>query len=128
MTLLNYCLAGFLHPVFSEDSDMEKKFTALRIVGSIYKALGIISGLFTILMIVLIVIGGASSLNNMYGGMGVSGAGSLGMLILVVLVFIFGAIYSISIYGFGELIFLLVGLEENTRFTAILLRDRIQRV
>ena len=107
---------------------MEKKFTALRIIGTIYKALGILSGLLTILAIVLVIVGGASSLNSMYGSMGMSGSGSLGLLILVVFTFIIGTIYSLTIYGLGEMIYLLISLEENTRFTAILLRDRIQRV
>jgi hypothetical protein len=112
---------------------MEKRYTGLRLAGTIYKVLGIIFGVLTILAVVGIclsaVLGGAA-MNNVARDMGGSATmlgslgGVVGGIIFSILALIYGGAISIGLYAFGELVFLLVSLEENTRATAMLLQRR----
>jgi len=115
---------------------MEKKFKALRFVGSVYKVIGIIAGVLTIIgalgSCLFSILGGSlmtaaiDSFSNSGGGSsgpaGVLG-GVVGGVILGVIILLYGGIASITLYAFGEGIYLLIGLEENTRTTALLLQE-----
>ncbi len=112
---------------------MEKRYTALRTIGTIYKILGIISGAITLLVILGIcaasVLGGAAlgELGNQFGGsygMGSMFGGVLGGIFLGFLAILYGGSISITLYAFGEGIFLLLALEENTRATAEMLTQQ----
>ena len=116
---------------------MEKKFKALRFVGTVYKVLGIIGGVLTVIGAVgfcLFSILGGSLMNSVlnsvgnYGGGGSSGpagflGGILGGVIVGGIILLYGGIGSITLYAFGEGIYLLIGLEENTRTTALMLQQ-----
>ncbi len=117
---------------------MEKKFKALRFVGTVYKVVGIIGGVLTILgalgFCLFSILGGSlmtsilNSASNTYGG-GSSGpagflGGILGGVIMGGIILIYGGITSITLYAFGEGIYLLIALEENTRTTALLLQQQ----
>jgi hypothetical protein len=106
---------------------MEKRYTALRTIGTVYKILGIISGVVTILAILGIcatsILGGAAlgELGNQFGGsygMGGMFGGVLSGIIFGFLAILYGGGMSITLYAFGEGIYLLLALEENTRTTA----------
>ena len=110
---------------------MGKRYTALRIIGSIYKALGIIVGVITILGVLSIcatsVLGGAivDNLTNQLGGnAGGAGlfSGIFGGLILGLFVIINGGGIAVTLYALGEGIYLFLAMEENTREISILLR------
>lgn len=114
---------------------MERRFRALRTVGTIYKIVGIIVALLTVLGAIGVCLGGVLG-----GGMmqtltrtqnwgllgGVMGAG-LGPIVsgaLAIGALLYGAFGAITLYAIGELIDLLVALEENTRSTALLLQQQ----
>ena len=115
---------------------MEKKFKALRFVGTVYKVIGIIAGVLTDISAIgfclFSILGGSlinsvlNSVSNAYGGGGGNPAGVLGGILggVVVggLILLYGGIASVTLYAFGEGFYLLIGLEENTRTTALLLQ------
>lgn len=110
---------------------MEKKFKILRFVGSVYKILGIISAVVTVIAGIGIcltsVLGGAMldrvqrELGNV-GPMGLVG-GAAGGAIIGGVILLYGATMALLLYGIGEGIYLLLTLEENTRATAIYLQQ-----
>jgi len=109
---------------------MEKRYKALRIVGLLYKILGVIAAVITVLAVVSLclttVLGGAAirrfaddfgpraALPGMMGG-------ALGGLIGSIFILIYSGGAAITFYGLGEMIDLFLALEENTRRTAQLL-------
>ncbi len=111
---------------------MEKRYGALRIVGTIYKVLGIIAAVLTVLAVVALcgagAVGGAAldsvgrGLGQDFGG-GAYG-GMLGGVLLSVVAVLYGGIIAITLYAFGEMIYLLIALEENTRLTAQMLQHQ----
>jgi hypothetical protein len=102
---------------------MEKKYTALRVIGTFYKIAGVLVALGTILMVVLEVVG-ASAGNQYLSQYGYTG-GPVVAFIGIIITFIFGGLSALGVFALGEALYLLIGLEENTRFTAIVLRDRL---
>jgi hypothetical protein len=108
---------------FAKEKFMEKKYGVLRVIATLYKILGILIALGTILIVLLAVVGVAAggSAMRQYGGFD---GGPVVAFIGVIMLFIGGGLTALGVYAVGEGISLLVGLEENTRFTAMLLRDR----
>jgi hypothetical protein len=116
---------------------MEKRFKILRIVGTVYKVVGIIIAVVTLLSALgfcgMSVLGGSAMqgvLNNMPGktqglgqGFGLLG-GVVGGVLFSLVIILFGAIYAVTIYALGEAVYLLIALEENTRRTALLLHSQ----
>ncbi len=99
---------------------MGNKFRVLRIVATIIKILAWI-------ILVLGVLGGCASLVlGLMGGAATPRGGGAGLAILGglfgafsgVVVIIFAALQFLFLYAWGELIYLLLALEENTRLTA----------
>jgi len=116
---------------------MEKRFTILRIVGTIYKVVGIIIAVVTLLSALgfcgMSVLGGSameSVLNNLPGGAGGQGqglgllGGVVGGVLFSLAIILSGGIYAVTIYALGEAVYLLIALEENTRRTALLLHSQ----
>jgi len=110
---------------------MDKRYTGLRIIGTIYKVLGIIAGVITILVVLSIcatsILGGAflNNLSNQLGGE-TSGAGLLsgvfGGLVVGLFAIINGGGIAVTLYALGEGIYLFLAMEENTRAITMLLR------
>ncbi len=112
---------------------VSKHYQALRTIGTIYKILGVIAGVVTILLVLgfcgTSVLGGGflGSLESSYGRG--SGAGPIvgiltGLLGSVVII-IYGGATSVTLYAAGELVYLILALEENTRATAQFLQQQI---
>ena len=109
---------------------MEKRYTALRIIGTIYKILGIIAGVITILALLgtcaATVWGGAfleqisNEMYQLYDGAGFLGSALGGVMISILLV-MYGGGLAVTLYALGEGGYLMLSIEENTRATAILL-------
>lgn len=110
---------------------MGERYKALRTIGTIYKILGGIVAVLTVLIALGIcatsVLGGAAlnSLSREFGsssGLGGFFGGALGGFLGALIAILYGGGFSITLYGFGEGVYLLIALEENTRLTAELLR------
>jgi hypothetical protein len=106
-----------------------KKYTALRTIASIFKILGIISMVITILLSLgscLFFGFVGTSMNaimyNMTGSSGDSAATIIAGIITGLIVLIYGGFSSLMIYGAGELIYVLLDIEQNTRESSELLR------
>lgn len=110
--------------------ELEKKFTVLRVIGTIYKVLAwivLILGILAALAILAAGIWGEARLVRPYGIiprpyaplMSIAGGlfGALGIAVGAVFYFLF-------LYAAGEAIFLILAIEENTRATAQYLRSR----
>ena len=107
-----------------------KKYKALRTIATIFKILGAISLVLTILLALASClyygIMGASFSNlsrDLYGLTGgESGAVVAAGIILGLVVLIYGGFSSLMIFGAGELIYVLLDIEQNTRETSELVR------
>lgn len=114
---------------------MEHKYNALRIVGMLYKALGAIVGIITIISIlgfcVMSVFGGAA-MSSMSNQLGFDTGGMAGALVAGLVFTLFAILYgggiAITLYAFGEGISLLIAMEENTRLSSQLLQKQIDRM
>jgi hypothetical protein len=114
---------------------MEKKYKALRTIGTIYKILGTIVGIITILGVIGIcatsVLGGAAleSIINQVGSYGNSGASggaglfssALGGLLISFGILINGGGLALTFFALGEGIYVFISIEENTRASVALL-------
>lgn len=102
---------------------MKKRFGVLRVLSSILKILGIITA-------AMAVIGGLITFvmsfagGDMFEAMGMDTTGGvLAGLLMAFLIVLGGALYAVFLYGYGELLMLLISMEENTFNTVKLLED-----
>lgn len=112
---------------------VEKRFKVLRFIGSLYKILGIILGVLAILsalgMCVFSFFGGAmmeglaQEFSTDASGVGLL-SGALGGIVFGLVVLISGCMGAAGTYAVGEVIYLFLTIEENTRASAELLRSR----
>lgn len=106
---------------------MQKKYGALRAIGTILKVFGVIEMILAFAGMVAIIVfssvmGNTLMLGQYYVDMGGSAILiGIGIGLLFFLVTLAGAI---AAYAVGELIFLFIAMEENTRATAILLQQQ----
>jgi len=107
---------------------MNKRYKVLRFIGSLYKVMGAALAIFTILGAIgscLISIFSGSVMDSMmrsysdYPGFSGLFSGVLGGVIAGFFLLLYGGISAALLYAFGELIFLLIDIEENTRSVAI---------
>jgi len=114
---------------------METRYQALRIIGTVYKVLGIIVASVTVLAIIgfclLSLLGGLGSTAMSRGAdeaaLGIFSTllGTIfGTVCLGVFLLIYGGGIALTLYAAGEGMYLLLALEENTRTTAMLLQGR----
>ncbi len=109
---------------------MEKRYSLLRIIGTIYRILGIIGIVITILgSIGMCVVGflGSTFISEYAAWIDLGfGPGEYVQvaisLILAVMIFINGAAVSLASYAFGEGIHLLISLEKSSRLMASLIQ------
>lgn len=115
---------------------MEKRFTGLRIIATIYKVLGVIAGIITIVLslglcastvfsgVAIDYIGpGFGDFMDPFGMMG----GPLWAIVTSFVAILYGGGIAITLYTFGEGIYLLLALEENSRMTVRLLQSQNQK-
>jgi len=110
---------------------MEKKFKILRFIGTVYKLLGIITAVLTVLgaagFCLTSLLGGAifDQIQRELGNLGPVGlmGGAAGGVIIGGFLLVWGAIVAVMLLAAGEGIFLLLALEENTRTTADCMRQ-----
>ena len=108
---------------------MNRRFVILRTIATIYKVLGIISAVLTLISIIGLcattVLGGAF-LGSFYVEFGIGSGvnlvgGAVGGIIVALITLLSGGGAALTFYAMGEGIYLLIALEENTRATAALL-------
>jgi hypothetical protein len=109
---------------------MESKFRILRIIGTLWKVLAwitLIGGILLAVGVLLVGILGSGGVflrqfgqdpSAMPGAVGVV-SGIAGFIISVIV----SIIYFLMLYAIGELIYLLLAIEENTRQTMHLMRE-----
>lgn len=111
---------------------MGKRYTALRVIGMIYRILGIITLALTIIAVIgicgMAITGGSAidAIARQYGGES-SGTGVVSGImvggIFSFIAIISGGLTSITLFAFGEGIYLLISIEENTRKTAFVIEN-----
>ena len=113
---------------------MEKRYRALRIIGTIYKVLGIIVAILTILAVLGVI--GSSIMGRVFldrfprefvaprPGMWHFFGGIFGGLITAFFMLLYGGGLAVTLYAFGEAVYLVIAIEENTRATVTLLREQ----
>ena len=109
---------------------MDKKYRALRTIGTIYKVMGVIVAIAAVVAFVGLVVagalGGGRELPSLWRGpmhFGQFGAyGLVGGLVSGFVVLLSGAWAALGLFALGEGIYLAIGVEENTRATALALQ------
>jgi len=105
---------------------MKKRFGILRVIATIMKILGVIIAALAVLgglgMFIFSIAGGV----NMLSDFGIdAGGGALAGLFGGFMVIFVGALYALIMYGYGELLMLLVSMEDNSFRTVKLLEEVI---
>jgi len=107
---------------------MKKKFGMLRFIAGVYKVLGILFAVVSILAAVGVllssILGGAilEGFSSDLGQLGVTAVGGiLGGILSAVVILVGGGLAAVSHFAIGEAIMVFLAIEENTRVTAGLL-------
>jgi hypothetical protein len=102
---------------------MKKSFSVLKVLAAIFKIVGIILAVMAVLgsLIILVM---AFSTTDLFTSMGFddSSAPFVGF-VFALFGLVSGLLSALVVYGYGELIILLVSIEDNTQRTAALLAD-----
>lgn len=104
---------------------MKKRFGVLRFMASLLKILAIVAAALSVLGGLITFIMSFAG-GDMMAAFGFDTAGGVLMgLFAAFMIILFGGIYSLFLYGYGELLMLLISMEENTLKTATLLEEVI---
>jgi len=107
---------------------MEKRFRALRIIGTLLKVLAWIELVATMLGALALAVGGIAgaigqvSQQDIVPGLAVGGV--LAGIVAALGVLILGLLYFLLLYAASEGIYVVLSIEENTRLTAAALSGR----
>jgi hypothetical protein len=111
---------------------VEKRFHVLRIVATISKVLGwiilVVGTLGSLGIFITGLVGGAGAGAYLGRDSQLAGlmSGVLGGLIVAVVSFLLTLVYFVLTYGMGEVIYLFLAMEENTRSTAAMMGRWLQ--
>ena len=106
---------------------MEKRYTALRIIATLYKIAGVVIAILVVLAVIFTVVSQPLAIDFGYGRL----SGTLGVILAIlaaIVELIVGGLSALGVYAIGELLYVMINIEENTRFTALIMRDRIQNI
>jgi hypothetical protein len=102
---------------------MDRRFTALRVIGTVFKILAWITLLLGLLGAILALVGGL-----MMGGqedlLGLGFGGPLAAIAAFVVALIVSIFNFLALYAVGDAIYLALSIEENTRRTAYLMQQQ----
>jgi len=102
---------------------MKKRFKFLRTMANIFKVLGILLAAFSLVGGIILVVLSLSN-GNFWTLFGLDAAsGYFYGLSGGVFVLIFGVLEGLIIYGFGELIYVVIAIEENTYKSSLFLES-----
>lgn len=102
---------------------MDKRFTALRVIGTIFKILAwlsLIAGLLGAVAALLV----GFTLSSQTGFLGLNLSGPLTGIAAFVVALIIAIINFLLLYAVGEFVYLFLSIEENTRRTAFFLQQQ----
>jgi hypothetical protein len=105
---------------------MQKKFRVLRVIGTVWKVLAWIELVLGILIAIGVLLAGIIGMGAMqrygyeypYQRMPWQLAGPIGGIVGFFVSLVLVLIYFLMLYGIGELTFLFIAIEENTRISA----------
>lgn len=102
---------------------MDRRFTALRVIGTVFKILAWISlilGLITAVAMLILgfTLSGRSGLLGLELGSSLAG---IAMFVVLVIIAVFGFL---TLYAIGESVYLFLSIEESTRRTAYLAQQQ----
>jgi uncharacterized membrane protein len=102
---------------------MDRRFTALRIIGTLFKILAWISLILGLVAAIgMLVVG--FMLGGQQGPLGLQLNGPLAGIAMFVVALIITIIGFLSLYAIGEFVYLGLSIEENTRRTAYLAQQQ----
>lgn len=102
---------------------MKKRFGVLRVLSTILKILGIVTAALSVLggLITFVM---AFAGGDIFAAFGIDAAGGvLAGLLGAFMIVILGGLYALLLYGYGELLMLLISMEDNTFRTVKLLEE-----
>lgn len=102
---------------------MERRFTALRVVGTVIKILAWIGLLFGVVAAVLALIAGFT-MGGQEGLLGLDIAGPLAAIAAFIVLLILAIFYFLLLYAAGEAIYMFLAIEENTRRMAYIAQQQ----
>jgi hypothetical protein len=106
-----------------EISQMDRRFTALRVIGTIFKVLAWIVLILGILAAIGSLVLGFT-LNNQFGTAGLSVGGPLAGIALFIGLLVGSILEFLAFYAAGEFLYLFLAIEENSRRTAFFLQQQ----
>ncbi|NPV41542.1 MAG: hypothetical protein HPY72_09420 [Anaerolineae bacterium] len=102
---------------------MKKRFGVLRALSTVLKILGVVAAVCAVLgsLIALVV---SFSGGDMFEAMGLDETSGVFVgLFGAIMVLVFGLLYAVLLYGYGEFLMLMISIEDNTLRTVTLLED-----
>jgi hypothetical protein len=102
---------------------MDRRFTALRVIGTIFKVLAwiaLILGILTAIGSLLL----GFTLTNQLGISGLDVGGPLAGIALFVVILILTILQFLILYAGGEFLYLFLSIEENSRRTAFFMQQQ----
>ncbi len=100
---------------------MRKRFQVLRIIATIFRILGIVTAAVALVLGMITLVMSMAG-NQIWQFIGIdANIGFFGSLAAAFLIILLGAFKALIMYGAGELISLLLSIEENTHNTALLM-------
>ena len=92
---------------------MKKRFGVLRVLASILKILGIVSAALAVLGGLIVFVMSFAG-GDVFQSMGIDSTGGvLAGLMGAFMIVVMGAMYAIFLYGYGELLMLLISMEQK---------------
>lgn len=102
---------------------MDRRFTALRVIGTVFKILAWITLILGLLGAIGMLIVGFT-LSGPEGPLGLNVGGPLAGIAMFFVVLIIAILSFLSLYAVGESVYLLLSIEENTRRSAYILQQQ----
>ena len=102
---------------------MDKRFVVLRVCGTICKVLAWVSLILGVLLSFVALIAGVTS-SSLFDWISLPQSGTLLGVVAFLLLLIASVLCFLSLYGLGEMLFLALAIEENTRRSAYLAQQQ----
>ncbi|MBN1660090.1 MAG: hypothetical protein JXA93_16940 [Anaerolineae bacterium] len=101
---------------------MDRRFTALRVIGTVFKILGWISLILGLLGAILALVAGLTMGGQEWFGLDLGGPlAAIAAFIVALIISIFNFL---ALYAVGDAIYLALAIEENTRRTAYMMQQQ----
>lgn len=102
---------------------MDRRFTALRVIGTVFKILAWITLIFGLLGAISMLVFGFT-LSSQQGPLGLTLGGPLAGIALFLVTLILTVVSFLTLYAIGESVYLFLTIEENTRRSAYILQQQ----